>query len=227
MRNAFTMPTWTGLRALGTSSVLKSSYFWIFFVPLVAKFLHQIEGPFRLHFAGKDQSIALALPFNWTLFYFASLSFAIASLMFSVFCPWLIKNFDTFSAYYESGCGALPLSTQIVKLRRVFLASPEEGEAFKITWNSLFQTSGVSDPLGFDIDQDFNDQHRFEFHVTRGLLMVKRAEMGDLFYTTYSSFDRTFPLARSLACGSYAIGFTLMFVILVHNFIAVLRMVYL
>src|SRR6266404_1085106 len=89
--------TWSDLRGLGTNPVLKSSYFWLAFVPIAAKLLLQLKQPFVFKVLGKEHMLYLHLPFSWYIFYFSAVAFAIATALFGLFCPRIIKRYSSFA----------------------------------------------------------------------------------------------------------------------------------
>lgn len=93
------IPTWRRLRRYGESRVIKSSYFWVVFVPIAAKLTPQIEKIL----SSLGNTITLSLPFSWQMFYFGSIFFAISSWIYSTKCPYLIQKYRTPIDYWVAG----------------------------------------------------------------------------------------------------------------------------
>ena len=94
---------WTVLTRLGKSKVLKSSYFWIVFVPIAAKIFEKLPETFPISSGPPIVELVLELPFSWEMFYFASCCFGVASLIFTALCPPLVKNFSDLQDYKGLG----------------------------------------------------------------------------------------------------------------------------
>lgn len=103
------LPDWRPLRAIGQNRAVKSSYLWFVSVPVAARFLGQLDDPLVISLGQQVHSIELDLPFSWILFYFAAVAFALGTLLFSSFCPPLIRDFKNFRDYYMASLGAIPL----------------------------------------------------------------------------------------------------------------------
>jgi len=76
------IPNWVAMRTFGQSKILKSSYFWFVFVPICSKIIQHVP-----------DLVAIGLPFSWKAMFFASVSFTLASILFSWRCPALIRDF--------------------------------------------------------------------------------------------------------------------------------------
>ena len=83
------LPRWSQLNALGESRVLRSSYIWLVLVPVAAKLIAVLPEEFDAF--GASIRMDFELPFSWTLFYFSSVAFAAASLLYAMRCPSVVK----------------------------------------------------------------------------------------------------------------------------------------
>ena len=92
--------SWSRLRNFGDNQILKSSYFWIAFVPLVAKILRHVNSV-NIEFYKEIIKLDLELPFSWQLFFWGALFTSIANLIYAIKCPDIIKNFDDFSEFEQ------------------------------------------------------------------------------------------------------------------------------
>jgi len=93
------------LKRFGRSRLLKSSYFWLFIVPPVALLLSKTGNELTIPLGTGELVIPLGLPFSWKLFYFGAVSFSIGSLAYAVFCPALIREYDSYEEFDKSGKG--------------------------------------------------------------------------------------------------------------------------
>lgn len=98
-------PRWDTLAVLGQSRAVKSSYMWLFIVPPLAKALAYIPPTLSLRLFGRDILFQFDLPFSWKAFYFSAVSFAVATAVFSVRCPRIIKEHTTAADFVAAGKG--------------------------------------------------------------------------------------------------------------------------
>jgi len=93
---------WRQLRKLAELSFVKSSYAWVFVVPVIAKLLSQIEEKFiDLRVFGYVLSVPTQLPFSWTVLYFSGLSFLVAYVIYLARAPRLIKEYDSVNQFLD------------------------------------------------------------------------------------------------------------------------------
>lgn len=89
---------WTALRSFGESYILKVSYFSLAAVPFIAK------NTIKLGVEG--------FPVYLKLMFFSSLLISIGNVFYSVFCPKLIKKFESPNEMYRA-------NLEIYKLRKI------------------------------------------------------------------------------------------------------------
>jgi hypothetical protein len=99
-------PQWTTVKRLAGGVWVRTSYFWLFFVPVVAKALSNAGESVTLGFGKHVVEVPLSLPFSWKLFYFAAVAFAAARVIFNSFCPALIRDYATYSEFRDEGKGS-------------------------------------------------------------------------------------------------------------------------
>lgn len=96
-------PGWTALKGLGNSKTIKSSYIWLFLVPIVSKLFSSLNNIIEINIFGATWSLNMSLPFNLSMFYFSAVAFAIASIIYQIWCPPGIVQYGTFEEYKEKG----------------------------------------------------------------------------------------------------------------------------
>jgi len=209
------IPTWTTLRTLGNSKVLRSAYFWLLIVPIAARLLSQLSRPLHVSLFGHTHAIHLDLPFSWYCFYFAAVAFSIASFLYSVSCPSPIKEFSSFQDYYQAGNGARRLRAILKHAVTKFSLSVE---AVGIELKAALQRSQitglqvtVSDP--FEEMDVLESPFKLEYFAA-----LRREELGDLFYVATRACDRGHLVIRALTSLFYLIGFALTLVVLFQSF---------
>ena len=93
---------WSEINRLGKTRFSKWSYIWIILIPFLVKILKRFQEE-CVNIFGYVFDIDNDLPFSWYLFFFGALLFAIASTLYYIFCPELIKQYKNYSEFYESG----------------------------------------------------------------------------------------------------------------------------
>lgn len=114
-RLAFKTLTWGKLKSLGLSKTVHTSFIWLILVPLVLKLLSLMPADSHINVLGVKVAIGdLSLPFSWKVFYCSALFFAIASLLFAIFCPHQIKHPDILKYWRESGREPLQINHDFI-----------------------------------------------------------------------------------------------------------------
>ncbi len=96
-------PKWTDLRRMGNSRLMKSSYYWMVFVPIAAHMLPRKDIEIGLPFGDATLTLLFGLPFSWKLFYLGAVSIAIGSILFTLYCPPLIRHYGSYGAFAKAG----------------------------------------------------------------------------------------------------------------------------
>lgn len=78
-------------------------YFWAIFVPITAKLLALVETPLPINLLGAHLQLQLSLPFSWIAFFFASVFFSIALLIFQLFAPAIVKDHPSYFHFQSDG----------------------------------------------------------------------------------------------------------------------------
>jgi hypothetical protein len=207
--------TWSDLRRFGTNRVLKSSYWWLAIVPIAAKILLQFNQPFVFTFFGKEHTIFFRLPFSWYLFYFAAVAFAIASGLFSLFCPKMIKRNASFADFYRESSGAQELLEYYFSLDK-----DQRNEVLPQLALDARRALGIQD------NTRPSDPTEFAISVQTQIREVKREEMTDLFSILRRAHDAHAPKVRIAVVLAYSIGFVLITIVGLQNFAWVCRVIF-
>lgn len=104
LSNWKTWISWGSLRAIHNSKFISSMYVWLFFVPVIKKFLSKINEPFEFSFVGANRIYELDLqsPFSWDMFFYSALFFVMGNIVFVLAAPKLIKYFKDYGEYFGS-----------------------------------------------------------------------------------------------------------------------------
>ncbi len=199
---------WSRLRHVGKSRVLRSSYFWLCFVPLSAYVLAKTGSEIWIPIGSPELKLSIGLPFSWTVFYFSSVAFAAGSLVFSVCCPQIIRDYSGTDEFTNEGKG----------IQQVIHAM------------SPFRGSGSARDLGRR--REFS-KTAFGRTVGRGEsiedLLEERCDAAGLrrgFWWVHKELDNTKAASRLICAAFYFIGFFFLSWLLVQNFLWVCRVVF-
>ena len=91
--------TWDTIKGFGAAKALKTSYVFLFVVPVLARVLVNMPETITLPIWGKTITVALSLPFSWVLLFVSACLASIGNLIYSLMCPHIIKEFADFPAF--------------------------------------------------------------------------------------------------------------------------------
>lgn len=94
---------WSQLNKIRQIKTISSMYIWIFIVPIAAKILSMTSDIATVTLFEYTFNVNLSLPFSWKMFYFSALFFALATLIYQIRCPRLIKEYPTYSSFESEG----------------------------------------------------------------------------------------------------------------------------
>ncbi len=91
---------WTTIDKIGKIKWLQSSIFVFILLPIIAQAIEEYQ-------------LKLTIPFNWLLLYYSTLFISLGTLLYSLFCPDLIKTYPTFESFQKGGRGGGHLYNQL------------------------------------------------------------------------------------------------------------------
>ncbi len=222
------IPKWTQLSAIGRSKIFRSSYFWIVFVPLVAKLTSTIPERIEIPWVETPIELNVSLPFSWTVFYFSAVFFALGSALYSIACPHIIKSYRNFAEFLEHGEGGKYLYNQ--SKQHLNARDPSGANLAMIIDSYLTSTYKEEDLIKFldlnDIDYTQSDRStspfRLDYHPDDKLLMsIPQDRLGSVFSFFRGLNDDSKLPHRAACCILYIVGFALLAFVLLQNFIYV------
>jgi hypothetical protein len=96
------IPSWRSLALIGTNPVVRSSYYWLVGVPILAKTITHLEQTTFF----RENGLNFSLPFNLQLFYAGAIFFALARAVFDLMCPEVVVGVKNYKDFVDSGRGA-------------------------------------------------------------------------------------------------------------------------
>ncbi len=202
------IPGWPSLNRMGHSRILRSSYLWLFAVPFLALILAKTGPGIHVPLGKSELTITLGLPFSWKMFYFSSVAFALASLLYSTLCPAIIRDYPSFAEFNAEGRG--PRET----VRELFANHGSSSNADVLTRKGFIKR--------------FQPRPGATGHDEATILQVDMFERGtdsDAFFWVRERCEKKNPWGRFFCAVSYAIGFGFIGFVLWQNFQYVWRFV--
>ncbi len=76
---------------------------WLLFVPVAGRALESVKRELTFTVFSQEIALRINLPFSWKMFYFSSAAFALASTLFFLFCPHIVRAFGSFTEFLDEG----------------------------------------------------------------------------------------------------------------------------
>lgn len=228
---------WRALKTFGRSKFIRSSSIILTFLPILYKLKVFIEDVIH---ATTSQSITISLPFSWTLLFYAAILFGIATILFKLFCPKIVYEFNDHSDYINSGRFITQFReylentvsskwlNKFVDLERVEMNEFQQElpnndqlkevpkdrkkcEEVFVFYSEFFHLDGLQFTRFGDSPEKTNEKHRFLIPHFR-----------NLFYEVYEYSKHTKLWIRTVIFTLYLIGGSLILYNLVENILFVL-----
>lgn len=170
---------WSSLGRLHSIRAVRTTYLWVFIVPVAAKLLEHVSGTVVINFNGTPFAIQLSLPFSWVVFYFSALCFAFAELVYWMYCPRIVRDQSTYKEFREAGKGVEQLDNYMYQVG--------------LNWEGLRRLLDLQDDY-------FSNAAEVDNPAQADGLLRKR------FWATFNKGDRFRPAARTVCGLLYAGG---------------------
>lgn len=213
--------TWSELHVLGTNRLLHTTYFWIVFIPVVAKLLSNVEdvGTFRVF--GFDFVLNLSLPFPWTVFFYGSVLAVIANVVYLFCCPNVLQQFPNYAAFNKAGATADQLSAMFAEA----LSDYEKEVAPNDLRNAVrsFCTDHCS-PGSFDPAQfDSIPRNPWQAKLIVAGAKILEPQLANALWTVQQFVERQSKLARRLCLVLYSCAILCFLFVFIKNILFVVN----
>ena len=195
--------TWDVLQSFGQSKVLRTSYFFLFLVPLLSKAIVKLPDTVVVPFFDRTFTISVQLPFSWYLLFVAAVFASVGNIVYAMMCPKLVKEFKDYSAFGKAQRGGDYLYPTLARVSLLTLDSTISDKVESV--RSLYCP-----------DSEVSDESVMEVVTKTG------TPPPDVFYFIRDSANFSRPLMRLLASVSYVIAFLCIVIIAVQNIISVI-----
>jgi hypothetical protein len=215
-------PRWSRLTELGSSRILRSSYLWFLAVPPLASLVSKLGPDVHLDLFGSAWVLRLDLPFSWKIFYFAAAAFAIATSIFFLRCPEIVRRYSTYTQFESEGKGSRQIRDYFLDFlarRRLDQLSGVLVTNYLAEFAMEYSKEAEQEELGKRTIEDKDSLLDLVMESTPRSMNVT-----DAFWYVHRVSDSANPLS-AMACGLFfLLGFVLISVVLVQNFVYVWKL---
>jgi len=163
------MFSWSSLKKLPENKFISSMYIWLFLVPVPAKLLAKTNDVAKVRVFEYSFELNLTLPFNWKILFFCSLSFVIANIIYTIFCPNLIKDHSNFSHFDNEGKGLEQLEEYCVAMNTDPRSLPKFSKALRLKNSPML---GAVDKISREFWEIFNFGNNIKHKTARIISIV-------------------------------------------------------
>jgi hypothetical protein len=201
---------WSSQRAIANSKVVRSSAVWLVVVPLSAKLLSSLDEVIDLTIFSGRVSIETILPFSWQLLFFAAVFFTIAGLVYSIFCPDLVKKYETHTEFNNDGKSRLQINYSL----KSFTFDNSKGTLKSEYFESVRKYFSTYSKLSRSIDQKSLNKQIISYVEAIDLNQGKNS---DAFYFVHELADKHNQYFIMLSFFLYIAGFISIAIIGLQN----------
>jgi len=203
-------PIWSDIRKLGGNKIIRSSMMWMFIVPMLAKIIVPLN-EIQLSLGAEVIRVSLSLLFSWKYLYFAALFFGIASALYSVWCPRVIKAYTSYTELEELGKGSRTIIDSLNAATKLEKAYNTKAHRTDVLWQFItdymidVKTTKTTLPDLAQLSQDlFNGKIQPEY-------------LREAFWFTVNFCEELSPVKRFIVSALYFAGFSCLGIIVVVN----------
>jgi len=106
---------WEQINELGRLKIFRLPIIIFVFLPIILKIIEKVPKTIEIPILNKVIIITIGLPFSWKVLYCSSLFFTFASMLYFIYCPKIIKRFQDYKGFKESGLTASFLHKELTK----------------------------------------------------------------------------------------------------------------
>jgi hypothetical protein len=208
---------WSLSKNLAESKVVKSSFIWLFIVPVAARTLSSLDDVIDLTMFGASMQITTSLPFSWQLLFLAACCFTVANILYSVFCPDILKQYQSFSEFKEHSKTLLQVNgamKNMVWSNKIPGIKPNYTKQARSYFKHYCDRSEMSE----------RDMEQEGLKVFDNIdLAIKANVTNNAFYFVQNIADEYNPYAIKAALIFYGIGLLMVSIIAIENIVYVVR----
>lgn len=198
---------WNIFKTIINGKTVTSTSLWVFVVPILLKITEGFNALVPI------QSITqLTLPSNFYVLYLSGLAFFIGGIIFLLFCPRIVQDFDTYAEFEKGGHNAISLQSYTENFAEI-----EAKELVKLL------TDNVEKPTTEEIDSD--NVCAISVGGAKNIFIFRRDKMGDTFWTVYSFSQNYRATLFFVTLAFHVLGLLGLSWVFISNFVLVLHSV--
>jgi hypothetical protein len=151
----------------------------------------------------------LELPFSWQMFFLGAFFASIGNSIYAVKCPSIIKIFENYSDFKNSGRGKQQLLNEFAIIFAENCSKNSSEFAKYLTFKSSFCES--------ENNEDLHEKHKLVLVEKIRNLKIKPDCVQDAFWYFYDFANDLELVCRRICKISYSLGLSCFFVVLVQN----------
>lgn len=182
---------WTTIDQVGKIKLLQSSFIIFFLLPFIAQFIEKYK-------------INFSIPISWLLIYYSTLFISIGTIVYAIFCPQIVKKFESYDLFIKSGRGGSYLYNEISTLTKSKLGNQEE-------------------LINILIDQYTFAHYKNDSGVKNIIRTSIWAPEKDDFWFVHNSLNYSKPYLRLVCTIFYFCGFILLLIFFIEKVITVTK----
>jgi len=206
---------WSNQRAMANSKLVKSSAIWLIVVPFFAKGLASLDNVIELTIFNGTFKVSTVLPFSWQLLFFSACFFTLAGIIYSIYCPNIVKLYENFSQFEADGKSRLQINSA---LREVVWDTPK-GEMSKVYAPAAIKY--FKQYTGFSEDHIYNNIETSSQLFEN--LEKNAGKNSNAFYFVYSLADFHNLKQIKISLTLYVLGYACIGVIAIQNVFYVIK----
>lgn len=221
---AFKLLPWSELKTIGNSKIFRSSYLWIFLVPILSGIFSELNQTINL--LNNQITLKLSLPFKWYMFYFGAISFSIGLFLYFIKCPLLIKNFDDYKSFQDHGNNqeALKWHIEILLALQPKTIKRKDQKYNEIELLKEIVTKFCSQETLVLTNQLILDKHPPNIILNKTLFIPEF--LSDVFFFTRQQFDYSHHAWRLISAFFFLIGAGFWLTVVIQGFGTVIKLAF-
>lgn len=106
--SGYDFPAWSTMKAILETRIISSVSVWLIVVPILLNLTSEFPDRYLVAPFGASEKISLVLeiPINWYFLYFSAVFFAVAKLVYVIWCPQFIRKYGSSASASSDGVTA-------------------------------------------------------------------------------------------------------------------------
>ncbi len=210
---------WSLIRGLGKNRIVRSSYVWMVGVPIAARLVHALKE--RVVEGGWARQVveSLHLPFAWQLLFWASVLWAVATVLFDLRCPGIIRDYADWGEFEAAGRD----DKHLLRLAEQVAEDKETVRGSNTTPDPVVRRLGRSACIDYHPYTATFFEFKWIYFEEGNLRLGNDLETRNAFWHVWSAAESKRRCAMVASLVAYIVGGVLVVLVFVQNIAWVLR----